>query len=258
MKTTYPCGQATTAPPRYTVATLVNDEEQYSAMLESFRSGGFVAPDTEFLAARSANSAYAALNDLLANARGECVILCHQDVRLLADGRKALDQRLNELQRLDPAWALAGNAGGASPGCLAIRITDPHGSNRKLGQFPSRVVSLDENFIVVRSGTGLRFSRDLNGFHLYGADICLIADVLGYSAWVIDFHLEHQSPGRKDASFARAEQQFRAKWAKALRPRWMQTTCTLLRLNGSPIGSMFSRIQEAPVRGFTRRFLGNA
>lgn len=241
------------ASPRYTVATLVNDEAQYLAMLASFRAGGFAVSTTEFLAARGAPCAYQALNELLAKARGELIILCHQDVRLLSDGRSVLDRRIEDLDHRDPAWALAGNAGGISPGRLAMSITDPHGTARRIGPLPARVTSLDENFILVRAAAGLRFSRNLSGFHLYGADICLIADVLGYSAWVIDFHLEHLSPGRKDASFAKAEQQFRSKWSHALRPRWLQTTCTLLRLSGNPLGHAFGWLQEGPARAIMRR-----
>jgi len=241
------------ARPRYTVATLVNDEVQYLAMLSSFRVGGFTEPEVEFLAARGATSAYEALNELLAVARGEIVILCHQYVRLLTDDRDTLDRRLDDLDILDPNWALAGNAGGTAPGRLAMSITDPHGAGRRIGPLPARVMSLDENFIVMRAAAGLRFSRDMAGFHLYGADICLVADVLGWSAWVIDFHLEHLSPGRKDASFAEAERRFRTKWSRALRPRWMQTTCTLLRLSGNPLGRAFGWLQERPVRGVVRR-----
>lgn len=99
----------------------------------------------------------------------------------------------------------------------------------------------------------MRFSRDLSGFHLYGADICLVADVLGWSAWVIDFHIEHLSPGRKDASFAEAEVRFREKWSRALRPRWLQTTCTLLRLSGNPVAHAVGGLGQKPFRAVLRR-----
>lgn len=242
--------------PAYSIATLVNDEQQYQAMLASFRAGGFAEPSVEFLAVRGAPSAFAGLNAMLGAARGSHVILCHQDVRLLDQGRAALDASLAGLAQRDPNWALAGNAGGAAPGRLAMRISDPHGRDRHLGALPARVMSLDENFIVVRASSGLRFSHDLDGFHLYGADICLVADVLGCSAWVVDFHLEHLSPGRKDRSFAQAEIRFRAKWGRALRPRWMQTTCTLMRVSGSAAGRAMGFLGEGTVRRISRRLPG--
>ncbi len=246
-KTPYAAG------PAITIATLVNDEVQYLAMQASFRTGGFSEPEAEFLAVRGATSAFSALNAMLATARGRIVILCHQDVRLLAHGRNDLEDRLAELDRIDPTWAVVGNAGGTSPGRLAMRITDPHGRDRRLGRLPARVMSLDENFIVLKASAGLRFSRDLEGFHLYGADICLIADILGWSAWVLDFHLEHLSPGRKDMTFSLAEDRFRAKWARALRPRWMQTTCTLLRLSGNALTHRTALLQEKIARPLLRR-----
>jgi hypothetical protein len=242
--------------PAYSIATLVNDEAQYAAMRQSFEGGGFASGDTEYLAARGATSAYGALNALLDEARSDIVILCHQDVRLIAAGRGELDQRIGELSVRAPDWALAGNAGGVYPGRLAMRISDPHGSDRTIGELPARVQSLDENFIVLRRKSGVRFSNDLSGFHLYGADICLVADVLGWSAYVIDFHLQHLSPGRKDASFQAAERAFRAKWSRALRPRWVQTTCTLIKLSGSPMGSALGELQEGPVRRLMRRWVG--
>lgn len=239
--------------PAITIATLVNDEVQYLAMQASFRAGGFSEPDTEFLAVRGTTSAFSALNAMLATARGRIVILCHQDVRLLANGRPDLEDRLAELDRIDPNWAVAGNAGGTAPGRLAMRITDPHGRDRHLGRLPTRVMSLDENFIILKGSAGLRFSRDLEGFHLYGADICLMADILGWSAWVLDFHLEHLSPGRKDITFSLAEDRFRAKWGRALRPRWMQTTCTLLRLSGNALTHKTALLQEKIAGPLLRR-----
>ena len=56
------------------------------------------------------------------------------------------------------------------------------------GELPAKVHTLDENFIVVRRAANLSLSHDLDGFHLYGTDLCLIADVLGGNRYVIDFH----------------------------------------------------------------------
>lgn len=250
---------AVTATRRFTVGTLVTDPDQYRALTASFQDAGFDPDDTEFLFVDNTSAdqtdAFAGLNQILNAAQGEYVILCHQDVRLI-DDRAVLETRLAALNDVDPDWAVAGNAGGTGPGRLAIRITDPHGRDRRLGPFPARVSSLDENFIVVRRSARIGFSRDLAGFHFYGADICLSADVMGYAAYVIDFHLDHLSPGRKDQTFARMQGAFRRKWSRALRPRWLQTTCSLVRLAGTPLGQLTGRIAEQPFAKLARRLPG--
>ena len=248
---------SSTAAPRFSVATLVTDPSQYQALRESFVSHGFEPDVAEFLfidnTGPEQTDAYHGLNALIHAARGQYVILCHQDVRLLVDDRAALEARLMDLDQRDPDWALAGNAGGLAPGQLALRITDPHGANQNTGNLPQRVMSLDENFIVLKRSARVGCSADLSGFHFYGADLCLNADMGGYSAWVIDFHLMHLSGGTKSRSFHDAEEQFRAKWSRALRPRWMQTTCALVRLTGSGVGQQTGRLAAKPLAGLLRR-----
>lgn len=243
--------------PRYAIASLVSNRAQYESMLASFRAGGFSDSDCEYLFVDNTGplqtGAYQGLNALLNAAHAPYVILCHQDVRLLEDGRIALDKRLSELSHRDPAWALTGNAGGIGPGRLAVRISDPHGKNQRAGNLPARVTSLDENFIVVRRDARLGFSRDLEGFHFYGADICLHAAQMGYAAYVIDFHLEHLSPGKKGPDFAVSEAAFREKWSRALSPRWIQTTCSLVRLTGAPAGGLFGRLIGTAFAKIARR-----
>ncbi len=242
---------------RYSIATLVNDREQYEAMVNSLVSGGFDGDDCEYLYIDNTKTnqacAYSGLNAILNVARGHHVVLCHQDIRLLTETRSDLDARLEELEALDPSWALAGNAGGAAPGVLAIRITDPHGANQQTGNLPARVISLDENFIVLKRSARIGFSTDLAGFHFYGADICMHGQIAGFTAYVIDFHLAHLSSGNKSEAFDRMEEAFRCKWERALQPRWIQTTCSLVRLTGDPLGQFAGRITEAPYSKISRR-----
>jgi hypothetical protein len=241
----------------FTIGTLVTDRALYGEMRASLQAGGFGEADCEYLfidnTLPAQVCAYRGLNAVLSAARGRYVILCHQDVRLLGDGRAALEARLSELDRIDPHWALAGNAGGVVPGELALRITDPHGRDQHVGQLPARVVSLDENFIVVKRACRVGFSNDLTGFHFYGADICLGADIMGYASYVIDFHLEHLSGGNKSAAFENAERQFREKWSRALRGRWVQTTCSLVRVAGDSLGQIAARLAETPYEKLSRR-----
>lgn len=256
------CGNDGRSEVRYTIATMANDLAHLEALQRSLRAGGFDGADCEYLHIDNSASdqicAYSGLNAMLNEARGKYVILCHQDIRILTDTRHDLDMRLAELEERDPAWALAGNAGGVTAGRLAIRITDPHGANQRVGIFPERVMSLDESLIIVRKDARIGFSNDLSGFHFYGADICLNADIQGWNAYVIDFHVAHLSAGKKDVLFEEMELAFRSKWARALAPRWMQTTCSLLHLAGSPLGQLAGRLAETPYRKLSRRLPGAA
>lgn len=247
---------------RYTIASMINDHAQVEAMHSSFRTGGFDESDCEYMyidnTAGEQICAYSGLNALLNESRGRYIILCHQDVRLLTDARSDLDMRLAELEEVDPAWALAGNAGGVAVGQLAVRITDPHGANQKVGTLPARVMSLDENFIVVRREARVGFSNNLSGFHFYGADICLNAATAGWNAYVINFHLAHLSAGKKDENFTKSQDAFRSKWSSALAPRWMQTTCALIHLASNPLGQLAGRFAEAPLRKISRHLPGTA
>jgi len=224
---------------KYSVCTLVTCVEQYDEMRRSFVERGFDTRDIEFLyidnSIRNEFDGYSGCNLFLSVARGEYIIICHQDVLLEGHGRPELDDRLSELEILDPNWAVCGNSGGISLKRLAIRISDPHGENMRHGKLPARVSGVDENFVVVKRRSNLSLSRDLSGFHLYGADLCVIAGILGYTSYVIDFHLRHRSGGRGDASFSAARTALVRKYARSFRSRWIRTACAMVFLSGTPL-----------------------
>ena len=233
---------------KYSVCTLVTQHDQYQEMLDSFRAAGFTSSNSEFLyvdnSKANKHDGYSATNRFLHLARGDYIILCHQDIRLHADKLEVLDRRIEELNKHDPDWATLGNAGGMYPGCLAIRITDPSGENIHKGSFPARVASLDENFMVVRRSANLSVSHDLKGFHFYGTDLCVIADILGYTCYVADFHLWHiggasQPKKSRDQIFRSdyypSRQRLIEKYRHAFAPRWIQNTGTVLFVSGSRV-----------------------
>ncbi len=194
-------------------------------MVRAFIDQGFSEADCEFLmldnSVVNTHEAYRSYNLFLQSARGQYIILCHQDVLPIVDGRRELDAALAALTQTDPKWGLCGNAGADASGRRSIRITDPNMPDCMLGgPFPQRVMSLDENFIVVRRDANLATSSDLSGFHWYGSDLCIIADVLGWHAYVINFHLRHKSGGKTDRHFTEAGTALRRKYAHAFRPRW--------------------------------------
>ncbi len=238
------------ARPRFSICTLVTRCSEYAEMVHSFVSHGFTPVDCEFLYLDNSKSnsfdAFRGYNLFLSEARGDFIVLCHQDILLLEDGRAELQHRLDELTAHDPKWALCGNGGGVALTRLAKRISDPHGEDQFTGPFPARVTALDENFIVVRREANLALSHELSGFHFYGADLCIVADFLGRSAWAIDFHLRHKSGGVKDASFHRLREDIARKYQRACRSRWIVTTCTCFFLSGSPILSRLLNARAFP------------
>lgn len=249
---TRPASGAEESAPRFSICTLVSDKAQYEKMVASFVCHGFIPADCEFLyidnTVNNSFEAFEGYNLFLLEARGQIVILCHQDIELLEDNRSTLESRIAELELIDPDWALCGNAGGTGHGELVMRITDPHGANRSIGQLPARVVSLDENFIAVRRSANLALSHDLQGFHHYGADLCIVADILGFSAWVIDFHLLHKSAGNASGQFGDSLPLVTRKWRRALRSRWITTPCTSYFVSGLPIS--YRGVNRLVAKGF--------
>ncbi len=216
------------APPGkvFTIGTLVTKLDQYSAMVESFVQGGFTSECCDYLYVNNISGnrfdAYSGLNQIIAKAKTPYIILCHQDLTLIEDGYDELLARLAELDRTDPLWAVAGNAGGTGKGQYAVHITNRSGSITQTGTLPARAESLDENFLVLKRASGVGFSQDLAGFHFYGTDLVVQAELRGGSAYAIDFHLHHHGEGKMDREFFEAELALVEKYARQFRTRARQ------------------------------------
>lgn len=234
----------------FSVCTLVTRTDQYARMLRSYRAAGF-GEDCEFLCIDNSQGnvydAFSGYNAFLIEARGKHIILTHQDIELPFDDRAVLEERLADLTVRDPDWGVCGNAGGVAVGEVVLRISDPHGDNQVRGSLPQRVFTLDENFMVARRSANLSLSHDLAGYHMYGPDLCVMADVKGDHCWVIDFHLLHLSGGTLDDSFTSSAEAFEHKWARAFRSRWVQTTVVAIFLSGTRLvrSTATSRIVRA-------------
>lgn len=227
------------APYKFSICTLVTRAGEYTEMLESFAKAGFAAEDCEYLFVSNIEGnqqdAYEGYNLFLQTARGEYIILCHQDILLSFDRREVLEQRIRELSKLDPQWALLGNAGiGRRSGqpVVAVRISYPDG-NGTIGTFPTQVESLDENFIVVKREANLCVSHDLTGYHFYGTDMCRLARILGRTAYAVDFHLLHKSKGKLDGQFFEDRKQLVKKYQRALQGGTVYTTTGPVYLSGN-------------------------
>lgn len=223
----------------FSFCTLVTQPDEYAQMLNSALTAGFTRQVCEFLyadnSATNHYTAYSALSAFYRHAHGRYLVYCHQDVRFDFDGYQQLVARLEELNRLDPDWALAGNAGKTFSGYLRKRITDPSMLDAAIGPFPARVMSLDENFIVIRHSAGVTTSNGIAGFHLYGTVLAQNAQYLGYHAYVIDFHLRHLSAGNVDLSYRDLQQQFGERLSASKRGQFIQAMCSRFYVGSNPL-----------------------
>ena len=221
------------------IITFVNDADAYADMCRSFRSAGFDAERTSFVALRSGDAdesePYSAISSFIANVSAPYFILCHQDVRP-DQGHRVDDfiHAIEEVGRRDPLWAIAGTAGGRRSLTVVRCITDPTGGSTSHA-LPARVHSLDENFLVIRTRTGVRCSPGLAGFHFYGPDLCLNALEVGRRSYVIDFHLRHLSAGRRDQGYYTARERFLQRWRRDFRACYVRTTLEVLFLSRWPL-----------------------
>lgn len=212
------------------IYTLVTRFDEYSEMVKSAKNAGFDRDDIDFFYFDNKNSndfdGFSGFNYAVKNSKAEYVIFCHQDVLFNIDGYEKFIECINQLNTIDSKWAIAGNAGKTINGNIRMKITDPHGSNQTFGPFPSLVISVDENFIVINNKYNLSCSHQMSGFHLYGIDICNNAIHLGLNCYVIDFHLTHNSKGNIDKSFFDSRRRFISTQQLRLQKKFYSTTCT--------------------------------
>ena len=220
----------------FTICTLVTNLNEYNEMCASFKRAGFSDENSDFLyidnSKQNKYDAYSGVRKFLTTASGKYIIICHQDILLNFDDYDTLLQRIEEINALDSNWAILGNAGHSSFNDFKLRMTDPHGENRFKGPLPAKVYDLDENFVVIKKSAQLSISNNIGGFHFYATDMCMMADILGFSAYVIDFHLFHKSGGNCNRSFFESKKRLIEKYTYAFRPRYMKTTCTKFFISG--------------------------
>ena len=221
----------------FSICTLVTRKEEYNEMLQSFVDKGFSTTDCEYLFIDNSTSctfdAYQGLNIFLQQAKGKYIILCHQDVLVHDHDRTHLEKRIQEIEERDKNWAILANAGGINLKWIGTNLTQGNGNVIKEKSLPLRTKTVDENFIIVKSSANLALSSDLSGFHLYGTDLCIIADILGYNAYIIEFNLMHKSDGNADKSFYSLKKALIKKYNYALRSRFMCTTITRFYISGN-------------------------
>ncbi len=217
----------------FSICSIITNKEEYALMQHSFEACGFTE-DCEYIIADNTSEnnfdAYNAINRFIRESRGKYLIIVHQDVRCI-DTRAQLVQCLEELSIIDNRWAICGNAGAIGYHQFIYHITNA-GKIIRHSNLPAKVSSLDENFLIIKKDASIIASSDLSGFHLYGTDLCMIADYLGYTCYVIPFMVRHLSLGNLPELNKNAKL-FIEQYGRKIRSRYMETTCTKFYLSNS-------------------------
>ena len=220
---------------KFSICTLVNNLIEYEGMVSSFKNSGF-NDDCRFFYIDNifgnAFDAYDGINNFLTHSRSEYIIISHQDVSLDFDGYDQLLAVIDGMNKHDPKWAVLGNAGYYDFNTKLIRITDPYGQDQNSKNLPEKTKSLDENFLVIKKAANLSLSRNIGGFHFYGTDLCVIARILGWNAYVVDFHVRHKGKGNIDSEFYKAKNRFIDKYSKVVKYFSIRTTCDMMVVTG--------------------------
>lgn len=236
----------------FSLCTIANNLDEYEEMKKSFELYGFT-DNCEYLLGDNSNgnlfNAYGAIRRFLFESNAEYIIIVHQDVRCL-DEKEYLVKCLNDLSYLDPNWAICGNAGAVGYHQDILYI-DNDGVILKSNNLPAKVTSLDENFLVIKASSQITVSNNLSDFHLYGTDLCLVADFLGFSCYVIPFMVKHLSRGNQ-VELLKHVKGFIDSYGAKLRSRYIQTSCTKFYLSNS---QSKNKIYNSPVVFFLIKFL---
>jgi hypothetical protein len=185
--------------------------------------------------------AFQAVRFFLKTAKGKYIIITHLDSYPL-DKIDTLEKRLSELDKHDPTWAVAGNAG-IQQETLSFVTLGLTTFDAKLKSKFERVDCLDENLLIIKSEARLTVSHDLKGFHLYGLDLCDIARRLGRTSYVVRLKWMHNSNGTLSDEFHQSCFAMEKKMIAYREKVFWATTCTFLAVSRSPLLRAWARAQ---------------
>ena len=169
------------------------------------------------------HSAAGALNIGIEKARGDIVVLCHQDVLFYENWVEMLFERITEVETRTKKWGVLGTAGISKRDDTIGVVHNMKGnlqwqSSKRAKVYP--VQTVDEHCMVIRKSSGLKFdAKTFDGFHFYGPDICLTALSQGFMNFGILCPLVHDSAS---GSLVSGKREF-MRLLNALAKKWRET-----------------------------------
>ena len=230
---------------KVSLCTFVTDWNLYSKMVERFKAKGFVS-FCEYIYIDNSEenkcSAYSGINKFLNRANGNIVIVLHQDVHPV-DDFNAFSDALLEIEKIDPNWAILGNAGYDKNFKSIRHLSSPMGWRQVVGNQRIPVESLDENFLVFNTAVRPSVSYDLDGFHLYGTDAVQIAKLRGLKSYILNYHVDHFGTAKVDESFLKTAKEIENKYSPRSRSHTIRTPVTYLAMGGISFKAWRHRIR---------------
>ena len=204
----------------WSIIAAVNNEQILNSCL-------LASPDinsaSEVVLQTGYTSAADAYNAGIGRSSGEIMVFAHQDVYLPEGWANRAQKCIEAIAADDPDWGVIGIYGVKKDGRHAGHVYY-HKVMGERFEGGMEVATLDELLLIVRRSSGLKFDPDLDGFHMYGADICLEAGRRGMKSYAISAFCVHNSNDYKllPLQFWKAYFYMRKKWKSQLP---IKTTC---------------------------------
>lgn len=218
-------------PVLFSICTLYRNSPRYHQLVDELKLCGF-DQGVEYLSIDNHSNewdCYQAIRHFISSARGEYVVICHDDIRPNGNTIDALKEELEKILRKDPKAAVFGVAGkGRSLISGVGHFISPRGREYWGFANAGRACTLDECFLIVRKESNVTVSPDLKGYHFYGADLCLNANRVGFSCYALDYPVFHASDGVLNGDFFLARHDFENHLKAVGDLRVIHTTCTTL------------------------------
>jgi hypothetical protein len=171
---------------------------------------------------------YSAIRYFIKRAKGEMIVLMHDDIEFQNLSVSQLLHRINEITCSDSTAIIFGVAGiSYSKQMWMGHLFNLNGEQSWGFSEEGKASSLDECFLVINRKSRISVSDELAGFHFYGTDLCLNAMKSGHSCYVIDYPIVHKSDGNINENFFEARDRFEEYLKHQGFNRYIRTTCTV-------------------------------
>lgn len=172
---------------------------------------------------------FSAIRLFLQKACGDLIVIAHDDVEFGDLTGTLLIERISEIIEKDPTAALFGVAGisNSDQGVIG-HFHDASGEHLWGFRNGNKACSLDECFFVISRKSGITVSKALEGYHFYGTDLCINAMEKGFSSYVVDFPITHNSTGNINEKFFLERDKYERHLLEKKMDQFVKTTCTVL------------------------------